>query len=664
MLVVPQWTDETLMFPTQSGKFFLFAFGIIVLLGLVGISSLFSNKIKISITSLDILLLLFIGYQVFRVKYFSGIEFYEFIGLIFFYIIIRSVPEKYIKYLLLFTILAGAIQAIYGNLQLYGIYPSHHGLFKMTGSFFNPGPYSGYLVSVLPIALGFYLLSRREGLDKNFNWKNLRTGEVSKRSQWKLFFQNIVTFLKKTEPVIFKYVSLLASIAILLVLPASKSRAAWLAAVTAGGYLLFKRYRNDLHKFFISNKVLASTRKWVLPLKKHPNFTLSKIIAVALIVLITGTMALGLYNMKKGSADGRLLIWKITLNMIKEKPIIGFGFGQFKAHYMDYQAAYFKQNPESEEAMVAGDTNYTFNELLQQTVGLGIVGLLIITLVLIIAFRSPGIHIPKCKAPPPQTFKQENENLFEQRLMNSSYQLGLISKAGVISILVFSLFSYPAQILPIKLNLVLYFAVLASLYPGKKIFLAKVANKKGSSVFIKFVPGVILAIAGFVLLSFGFTHTQKLKTAYTDWKSAYQGYLGAYDICLKDYEKAYPVLKTNGNFLTNYGKALSMAEEHEKAIELLQQAAKNYPNTVVYTTLGNSYQKTGQVTKAEQAYLHAWHMNPSRFYPKYLLAKLYDKTGQKPKAVLTARELLDKEIKIESTAIKEIREEMKEIINK
>jgi hypothetical protein len=57
-------------------------------------------------------------------------------------------------------------------------------------------------------------------------------------------------------------------------------------------------------------------------------------------------------------------------------------------------------------------------------------------------------------------------------------------------------------------------------------------------------------------------------------------------------------------------------------------------------------------------------MVPSRFYPKYLLAKLYDETGQHEKAVTVAKELLSKEIKIESTAVKEIQEEMRKIIEK
>ena len=57
-------------------------------------------------------------------------------------------------------------------------------------------------------------------------------------------------------------------------------------------------------------------------------------------------------------------------------------------------------------------------------------------------------------------------------------------------------------------------------------------------------------------------------------------------------------------------------------------------------------------------------MNPSLFFPKYQLARLYDETGQIEKAILTAKELLDKEVKIESSIIDEIKAEMYKIISK
>ncbi|MFW6272388.1 MAG: tetratricopeptide repeat protein, partial [bacterium] len=91
-------------------------------------------------------------------------------------------------------------------------------------------------------------------------------------------------------------------------------------------------------------------------------------------------------------------------------------------------------------------------------------------------------------------------------------------------------------------------------------------------------------------------------------------------------------------------------------------AAKYFPNTVVYTALGDSYKATGQYKNAEEVYSHAWYMNPSRFYPKYLLAKLYDESGQLEKAAIVAGELLAKEVKVESTAVEEIKAEMQQIL--
>ena len=77
----------------------------------------------------------------------------EFPGLILLYISLRQIRISNFSWLFMAVITGGLIQAIYGNLQLWGYFPSHHNLFKMTGSFFNPGPFAGYLASVFPVAL-------------------------------------------------------------------------------------------------------------------------------------------------------------------------------------------------------------------------------------------------------------------------------------------------------------------------------------------------------------------------------------------------------------------------------------------------------------------------------------------------------------------------------
>lgn len=56
-------------------------------------------------------------------------------------------------------ILLGGIEAVWGLCQLYGFSASGHFRYALTGSFFNPGPYAGYLAMVLPICLHHYMHS-------------------------------------------------------------------------------------------------------------------------------------------------------------------------------------------------------------------------------------------------------------------------------------------------------------------------------------------------------------------------------------------------------------------------------------------------------------------------------------------------------------------------
>jgi tetratricopeptide (TPR) repeat protein len=217
-------------------------------------------------------------------------------------------------------------------------------------------------------------------------------------------------------------------------------------------------------------------------------------------------------------------------------------------------------------------------------------------------------------------------------------------------------------ILPIKTNLVLFLATIAGRYSKKKISLLVTSNAR-TREFFSYSNRIIFSVT-FPLLVYACSKSlYSYSKAYRSWKEASQVYkMGAYETCLKDYEKAMPVLNRNGDFLTGYGKALSMAGKHQNALKVLLQAAIYYPNIVVFTAMGDSYKQMQEKELAEQAYLKAWYMNPSRFYPKYLLAKLYEETGQREKAILTANQLLNMPIKVPSTAIDEIKQEMLNIL--
>jgi len=136
-----------------------------------------------------------------------------------------------------------------------------------------------------------------------------------------------------------------------------------------------------------------------------------------------------------------------------------------------------------------------------------------------------------------------------------------------------------------------------------------------------------------------------------------------YEQSLSDYDKAYPILKNNGEFLINYGKALSIAGKHAEAIKILEQAKSHQSNSVLHTAMGDSHKAIRNYDDAEENYRYASYMAPGKFYPYYLLAKLYEETGQRVKALETAKYLLDKDVKVPSPAIEEIREEMKRIVD-
>jgi len=134
-----------------------------------------------------------------------------------------------------------------------------------------------------------------------------------------------------------------------------------------------------------------------------------------------------------------------------------------------------------------------------------------------------------------------------------------------------------------------------------------------------FTSKVVWVAALAVVLITAYPATQYLTQqyqAYKTWNDAADIYnVGAYPECLEDFELAYPLLKTNGVFLVQYGKALEMAGKPENSVAILNEAKQHLNNTILYTSLGNSYKALGKNTEAEQAYMHAWNMAPYGFTP-------------------------------------------------
>lgn len=580
-ILVPSFTSNELMQGTISGKMFFFIYIISIATIFFFLKYVVNTSVYVSFSYVDGVLILWIVYILVNSLLHNtplSYRFFELLGLIFFYLLLRQVDLPKYGIFVMAIIIGAIIQAVQGNLQLWGYLPGHHAQFKITGSFFNPGPFAGYLSSVFPFILGAILFKKK--------------------------FYSI--FSDK-----FYYITIwIGGTFLLLAIAASHSRAAYMAIIFSTAMLLIKRY-----------SIVTYFNKYTLT---------KKMFLLFFILLLGGSVFGGLIKMKTDSVNGRLFIWKVASDIIKEYPINGVGFDSFQTLYMEKQAAYFKENPNSPQEMVAGDTKYCFNELIQHTVENGVIGTILLTIIFISIFMTTN-------------------KKFEDELW--------MVKVGIGGIVIFGIFSYPTQILPIKINLIFYLAYIAELTKKRETYYFSLPQ----TIVFKCIP--IICIIGISIVG-----NKILPNYYKAWKSWYLAYqlsqTGNYIASLSESSKAFPFLKNNGDFLTYYGKILTIAQQPKEAISILLQAKLYYPNIVIYTALGDNYAALEKNDQAEQAYFQAWYMNPSRFYPKYLLAKLYDKSGQSNKAIAVANELLNKPIKIQSTAVDEMQIEMRKILSK
>ncbi len=100
-----------------------------------------------------------------------------------------------------------------------------------------------------------------------------------------------------------------------------------------------------------------------------------KICAICGTIIIAAIFVGKLYNMKRDSADGRLLIWRLSAQMIVEQPL-GHGYGLFEKHYNQRQAEYFMENGGTDtERRTATFTCMAYNDYLEHGVDGGIIGM-------------------------------------------------------------------------------------------------------------------------------------------------------------------------------------------------------------------------------------------------------------------------------------------------
>lgn len=357
--------------------------------------------------------------------------------------------------------------------------------------------------------------------------------------------------------------------------------------------------------------------------------------AVVIAVVVVTSLGFGLYNFKKGSTVGKLLILEVTLGKIAEKPLFGYGVGRFEAEYNNWQSEYFQKHPDemnSLKSLAAGNTKYAFNEYLEFTVELGILGLLLFLSLIAMVI----INIP----------------------INDKMTIPLF---GILSsILICAVFSFPFYSLPTFILLFFILAIFSSIksQSGKKVNIFPRISKILSLLSCG-VQALVLICCVFII---SFTGNQYY--GYYKWDEADKLYnKNSFKEACQSFFNVYDILKYNGGYLQYYGKACYNNKELRKSQDLFCKAIHYTSDEILYTSLGDVYKSLKQNKEAEQSYYHASFMVPHKFYPLYLLVKLYEETDDHEKAHQLASLLLSKKIKISSTAIDQIQFEMRKILD-
>ena len=467
---------------------------------------------------------------------------------------------------ILFTwllILTGAIESIWGLCQVYGYTASNHSLYALTGSFYNPGPYSGFLAMCLPVCLHEWL-KRGKSLGG--------------------------------------YIALGVLLLMLCVLPAGMSRSAWIAAALASAYIGWMHYRKPVTAWIKKNKVLT----------------------IGVVVALSFALG-GAYLLKKDSADGRLLMWKVAVQAIKEKPLAGYGWDYVAGAYGDAQEKYFSKGEYTEqEERVAGSPEYVFNEYLQTAMAWGVLVLCVILLLVIVAMT--GHHV------------SGNYGLF----------------GSMLSLAVFSFSSYPFQFPLFVAALVLL--VLVGLTGWLRVF----------PVGALFPVALCWAVSIYGGYKY-FTHVQERETVKNQWQRVRMFYhSGAYTEAVESYKPFYEAMKWNARYLFELGHACHKAGKHEESNKYLKEALKVSADPMILNIMGKNCQAEKRYQEAEHCLLRSVNRLPGRIYPYYLLFKLYDEMPEgkyaEGRKEWAARMVLEKEPKVQSTAIREMREEVRELL--
>lgn len=451
------------------------------------------------------------------------------------------------------------ILSSYGLLQYFGVFPSRHYAFPITGTYENPAGFAAVQAALIPFAL--YLCFQNEN------------------KRWTSWFAGIT--------------AVLCFVTVIL----SGSRAGVLAICAAAMIVITLRTR------IIS---VFKIHRWLwLPL-----------------ILAIVTASVIMYRVKSSSADGRLFVWSICLDMIKERPLFGYGIGGIEKHYMDAQAAFFSVHPDSPYVMLADNVTHPFNEYIKLTVNYGLVGLAMAFFVLVLTVK---------------------------RLLNSKENVKVIGLAVSAAVFVMCQFSYPFHYAAV------WFITSVAIIPA--FFKEREDNEEWETPkYLRITLPILFSVLLVIVL----------RMMYLDLKWAEmskRSLAGHTERMLPYYEEMKPKMQHNPLFLYNYAAELNYIGRYEESLIITEECKLGWNDYDVQMLLADNLENTGRIDDALDAYRHAEDMIPCRFEPLESMMTLYLWQGDTLRAIEIATKIVTKPIKISSFRTKEIIDKGYKVLN-
>ncbi|MGM0607639.1 MAG: O-antigen ligase family protein [Candidatus Muiribacteriota bacterium] len=287
----------------------------------------------------------------------------RFLRVIIYYIVVWTAYEnikdfRNLSNLFFVGILTGGIVSLYGIFQYFGIDPffppgfvqGNVGRLRIFSTFGNPNFLADYLVLPFPIAFMYFVQYSK-------SWKGKLSG---------------ISFI-------------LMSIVILF----TRTRGAWLGAVFAFLY--------------ITGVIFIYKKEIFFKILKYFAYIFASLIIIAILLFTVKNTREPMLEMSEtvlerftssSTALQRILMWRVSLEAWKDKPIIGQGLHSFKVFYSDYQNKYFEDfsaetgKPPWEHWLAdsAVDFRHAHNDFVQTLSEQGLLGFVIFCMFFIVSF--------------------------------------------------------------------------------------------------------------------------------------------------------------------------------------------------------------------------------------------------------------------------------------